>query len=210
MAACKPSVNITLTASDACSRTSLTVSSCAFLNCDSTYLAPSPTAMIRANTQPDARELLRTQRTDNRLHAVMSPPSGLAGEPARYRTADPTRRTAAPDLLPAGLVLAYKLAHRSAAQVHEGFRLGQHHFVSGDACSRRLRSAVTIVHANAALLGDAIHRQETHVVRCELVFDARIAEPTISFTSLTSSSRTSLPWRPCRPRQLRPRLPCPS
>src|ERR1035438_3263971 len=49
--------------------------------------------------------------------------------------------------------------------------------MAGDARSRRLRAAIAIVHAHAALFGNAIHRQKTHVVRCELVLDARIAEP---------------------------------
>src|ERR1035437_7961705 len=75
------------------------------------------------------------------------------------------------------LVLAYQFTHRSAAQVHKGLRLGQHHFVAGDARSRRLRTAIAIVHAHAALFGNAVHRQKTHIVRCELVLDARIAEP---------------------------------
>src|ERR1035438_346476 len=71
----------------------------------------------------------------------------------------------------------------SAAQVHKGLRLGQHYFMAGDARSRRLRAAIAIVHAHAALFGNAIHRQKTHVVRCELVLDARIAEPDDQFHS---------------------------
>ncbi len=67
------------------------------------------------------------------------------------------------------------------AQVHVGFRLGQHHIFVADAGPRRLRAAVAVVHHHAALFGDAIHRQKPQVVRCELVFDARIAEPDDQF-----------------------------
>src|ERR1019366_2881033 len=71
--------------------------------------------------------------------------------------------------------------HRQAAQVHEGFRLGQHHFGLADAGPRGLRATVAVVHPYAALLGNTVHRQKPHVVRCELVFDARIAEPDDQF-----------------------------
>ena len=40
---------------------------------------------------------------------------------------------------------------------------------------------MAIVHHHAALFGDAVHRQKPQVVRCELVFDARIAEPDDQF-----------------------------
>src|SRR5215469_11053701 len=78
-------------------------------------------------------------------------------------------------------VLLDQLANRHTAQVHVGFRLGEHDIFVADACPRRLRAAVAIVHYHAALFGDAIHRQKPQIVRCELVLDARIAEPDDQF-----------------------------
>src|SRR5215469_16427748 len=78
-------------------------------------------------------------------------------------------------------VFLYQLAHRHAAQIHVGFGLGQHDIFVADARPRRLGVAVAIVHHHTALFGNAVHRQKPQVVRCELVLDARIAEPDDQF-----------------------------
>ena len=78
-------------------------------------------------------------------------------------------------------------------------------------CARQWR----LFTAHAALFGNAVHRQKTHVVRSELVLDARIAEPDDQLHSayfFFSDFSAFSAFRPCRhPRQLRLRFPaCPS
>src|SRR5664279_990916 len=137
--------------------------------------------MVRPNSHADAHKLRRTQRADHRLHTVVSRRTASLPNPQRAERQIELVVEQYQVLFGLHLVLRYQFAHRQAAQVHEGFRLGQHHFGFADAGPRGLRATVAVVHPHAALLGYTVHRQKPHVVRCELAFDARIAEPDDQF-----------------------------
>src|SRR5271165_5475373 len=137
--------------------------------------------MVRPNSHADAHKLLRTQRVDHRLHTVVSRRPAPRPDPQRPERQVELVVEQYQVLLGLRLVLLDQLAHRLAAQVHESFRLGQHHVGFADAGPRGLRATVAVVHPHAALFGNTVHRQKPHVMRCELVFDARIAEPDDQF-----------------------------
>src|SRR5664279_5064679 len=137
--------------------------------------------MVRPNSHADAHKLLRIQGADHRLHSVVSRRAASRSDPQSAERQIELVVQQQQVLLGSHLVFVHQLPHRLPAQVHEGFRLGQHHFGFADARPRGLRATVAVVHPYAALLGYTVHRQKPHVVRCELVFDARIAEPDDQF-----------------------------
>ena len=58
---------------------------------------------------------------------------------------------------------------------------------SADRRPRRKRTALAISHFHAAVVGDAINREKAQIVRRELVFDSRIAQPDNQFHAAQSA-----------------------
>ena len=79
------------------------------------------------------------------------------------------------------LMLGHQFTNRHAAQVHEGLWLGQQHLLRADHRPRRQRTTLAISHFHAAVIGDAVNGEKAQIVRRELVFHARIAQPDNQF-----------------------------
>ena len=78
-------------------------------------------------------------------------------------------------------MLPYQFTNRDAAQVHESFGLGQQNLLAINFSPGRQRAALAISDFNAAIVSDTINGQKSQIVRRELVFNSRIAQPDNQF-----------------------------
>src|SRR5207244_7795768 len=74
------------------------------------------------------------------------------------------------------LMLLQQALHRSTAQVHKRFWLSQKNLLGTDLRARSKRLALPISDFHVQIAGQTIDREESQIVRRELIFDTRIAE----------------------------------
>ena len=132
--------------------------------------------MVRADAQPDARELLRAQGVDDGLRAVVR--AGAAALTDADRA--PGQVPLVPNQEQAGrpqFVLFQQLPHRDAAEIHERLGLGQEHFLPGEPAAADERFGLRPLHANRTAIRQLIHGEKSEVVRRPLVFRAGIPKP---------------------------------
>ena len=91
-------------------------------------------------------------------------------------------------------MLDHQFTNRHTAQVHEGFGLGQQNLFAINFRPSRQRTALAISHFHAAIVGDAINGQKSQIVRRELVFHTRIAQPDNQFHAASIRLAISSTW----------------
>src|SRR6476660_7448226 len=89
-------------------------------------------------------------------------------------------------------MLRHQFTNRHAAQVHEGLWFRQQDLLVADFCPRRERMTLAISYFHAAVVRDAVNGEKAQIVRRELVFNARIAQPDNQF-----HARSFLPTIAC-------------
>src|SRR5207245_6626664 len=96
------------------------------------------------------------------------------------------------------LMLLQQALHRSTAQVHKRFWLSQKNLLGTDLRARSKRLALPISDFHVQIAGQTIDREESQIVRRELIFDTRIAETDNELHALLISpcrtSRVMLDW----------------
>src|SRR5579885_3492621 len=132
--------------------------------------------MIGLNSQSDPDELIRAEGSNQRLDSVVPRrPAALFNSQRAERkiklVVNDNQSVCRLDL-----ELIDQLAHRETAQVHEGLWLSQHDLVPGDLRLSRCRLTSAAGDIDVRAFGETIDRQESEIVRRELVLDARIAE----------------------------------
>jgi hypothetical protein len=78
-------------------------------------------------------------------------------------------------------MLIHQLTNRHTTQVHEGLWFSQQDLLVADRRPGRERMALTIPYFYAAVICEAVDGEEAQIVRRELVFNPRIAQPDNQF-----------------------------
>src|SRR5262245_16569263 len=148
--------------------------------------------MIRRNPQPYAQDLLRTQGIQDRFHPVMPrrAPALANPNPAQRQIQLVVNHDQVTLWL--DLVFRHQFMHRQPAQVHVGLWLSQQDLFRANHGASRQSPAVPVANFHAVSLRQTINRQETQVMRRELILNPRVAQPDYQFQEQLSAISSQL------------------